>query len=709
MQNPLKLLPYALITAVAAAQTLNTSQSTYTAGQPVQANWTGASSVSDWIGIYPQGVIPGGPASTNWAYLSGTHTKPAAVIPSGSVAMSSSLAPGNYSIYLCANDGYAVRASNTFTVVPVGPALTAPSVIAGDLLTVNFQGAPGNATDWIGVYQPGQSGSNELQWTYLNGLTSGTVQFSGLAAGNYDLYLYANDGYQVVAQGSTSVLANALSTPSPVYSDNENKGFSYQFTDTQNNHWLGVYAEGAANANYVTTLDLGGADSGSGAVIQSLAPGRYDLRAFKAGTYDKVGEVKILVRDDHRQSNWVSLPSRNQTHTVGALDTINGYADPVWKVAANLTGVASSTTAPRMKAGNYTGMVQILHPQTKLKQLCKLQALVNGQLVAEKTLYSHPIADHGAFDCLYESLPFTVATEGDVTLRVSAIGNAAFSTGAMSIFYTTQQRPVHVISHRENNIKRVNAAVASGATGVEIDISTVNIGGQLKIEGHHHSTEVDWTPYNQFGALLDTVKGHLTNGTLSVVYFDIKDPQSFDQNPPAGHTYTQYATELYTLLQARGFDPSQVVVGTFEPVAFRNAAQSMNYPVTIDSYYWGGGRFAGWIKDAELYSTLQEFGSPDDSPTGFCELSEAVYKNGRIKNYYVWTFYNDPAYYDNTTSTYSGEYSKTLARRSLILGANGLMPDDSAPMKAVLTEPAFSGAFRAAASTDRVGHLHGEN
>lgn len=698
--KPIKLLCYLLFSAVAQSQTVTPSKSSYTAGEAVQVGWAGASTTADWFGIYPAGVTPGSQASLNWIYTSGNQTKPGSVIASGLATMTSGLSPGNYAVFFCANDGYTVRASNTFAVV-AAPTVTAGVSFAGDPLTVSFTGAPGNATDWIGVYAQGQTGSNYVQWSYLNSATAGTVSFSGLAAGNYDLYLYPNDTYQILAQGAVTILPNSLTAGNPVFSDNESASFTYQFTDTQNDHWVGVYAEGAVNANYLTSINLGGADSGTSTIAQALTPGRYEVRAFKTGTYDKVGTASFLVRDDHRQATWVSLPTRNQTHAVGAAGTQNGYADDVWKATANQTGVLSSTMAPLMRAGNYNGMVQIIHKVNQVKLLGKLQAVVNGQVIAEKDLNSNPITQLGSYDCLYESLPFTLTQESNVTLRVTAAGNAAFSTGVMSLFRTTDKRPIHVIAHRKNSIQRVNTAVGQGCTGIETDTDTVSVNGQLRIEAHHHSTEVDWTPYNQYGAFLDTLKGHLDSGALTMVYFDIKDPE-------AGQTYEQFATELYSMLQARSFDPSRVVIGTFEPVSFRSVAQTMNFPVNIDSYYWGN-RYAGWIKDAELHSTLQEFGQPEAATQETLDLTEAIYLNGRIRTSYVWTITNDVNYSDNTVTPYSTDYSKTLARRMMILGINGLMPDQSASMVSILSEAAFTNVFRKANTNDRVSHLHGEN
>lgn len=688
----------------AMAQSVDTSQLTYTESQTVQLNWTGAATTTDWLAIYPAGVTPGSVASTRWNYLNGTQTAPTSIIASGTAAMPPALPVGNYSAYLLASNGYSIRASKNFSVVAAATTgtVTAPTTVAGETMVVNFTGAPGNQTDWIAVYPQGQTGTNYVTWAYVGGAAAGSVTFNGLAAGNYDIYLYANNSYTVVAQGATTVNVNALKVTNPVFSDNESAGFSYNYADTQNNHWIGLYAPGAANQNFLWSTDVGGADFGSGTAAYTLIPGNYELRSFKSGTYEKVGVTSFVVRDDHRQTNWVSLPGTGQTHAVGSAGTINGYADPVWKAGASTTGVLSSTTATRMKAGSYQGMVQIIHSIAQVKAIGRIEAVVNGQVIAQKTISSNPIPKLGSYDCLYESLPFSITSESDVTFRVIAGGKGAFSTGAMSIFNTTQKRPFHVIAHRKNNIQRVNTAVSQGATGVEIDTTPVDVNGELRIEAHHHNNEVDWTPYTGYDALLATVKGHMDSGALTVVYCDIKDTLP-------GQTYTQFATELYTRLMAQNIDPKRVVVGTFEPETFQLVAVSMGYPVNIDSYYWGGTRPAGWIADAEKYSTLQEFGQPEASTTDTQALTSAIYTSGKIKTCYIWTFTNDTTYIDNTFVPYTTEYSKTLARRMMILGVNGVMPDECSSMGQIVNEPAFQGIFRKATTTDFVSDLHGEN
>jgi hypothetical protein len=103
----------------------------------------------------------------------------------------------------------------------VGPKLTLDraSYGAGQAIMASFASGPGNATDWIGIYQasaPAPSDANRsIAWYYTNnqrgtsggsGPRSGSVTFSAgteptwpLPAGAYKAIFLANDGYQVLA------------------------------------------------------------------------------------------------------------------------------------------------------------------------------------------------------------------------------------------------------------------------------------------------------------------------------------------------------------------------------------------------------------------------------------------------------------------------------------------------------------------------------
>lgn len=88
-------------------------------------------------------------------------------------------------------------------------AINAPVIAVGSPLTVTWNNAVAGPSDWIGIYNATNTPGVQIstQWNYLNGtrtiggsFPSGSMVFNGLAAGDYYICLFLNDGYQI-AQG----------------------------------------------------------------------------------------------------------------------------------------------------------------------------------------------------------------------------------------------------------------------------------------------------------------------------------------------------------------------------------------------------------------------------------------------------------------------------------------------------------------------------
>jgi hypothetical protein len=167
----------------------------------------------DWIGVYPDGTVPGTVNSTRWLYVDGTQGGNTG-LAEGSVTFSGGLTlAGDWVAYLLLDDGYTIAAETKIRVVdPWTPftRLNKATYSPGESISVAFTNGPGNAKDWIGIYPqdrlPGNGDS--LLWAYVNGsqtsgsgLTEGVVTFpSGLATtGTYIAYLLLDDGYDVIA------------------------------------------------------------------------------------------------------------------------------------------------------------------------------------------------------------------------------------------------------------------------------------------------------------------------------------------------------------------------------------------------------------------------------------------------------------------------------------------------------------------------------
>lgn len=182
----------------------------------------------DWIGVYPDGVVPGSVGSTIWNYVDGTKTG-ATGYTEGNVLFGTGLAfGGTWKAFLLKNDGYEVLGETAFTVLEVGSALLhvdRRTYLPGETITVTFTNGPANAKDWIGIYPAGETPDGTPPatiWNYVDGtqsgatgLAAGTVSFAGglTAPGNYVAFLLRDDGYEVISSESFTVVAPTTVKP----------------------------------------------------------------------------------------------------------------------------------------------------------------------------------------------------------------------------------------------------------------------------------------------------------------------------------------------------------------------------------------------------------------------------------------------------------------------------------------------------------------
>lgn len=179
---------------------------------------------TDWIGIYNKGESPGGPESIDWQYVTSD---------SGSVVFTTVLAPGNYVVYLLCCDGYQIKAKYDFKIADAStPSLVASSLTYAttDSLVFYYNSPDWVDTDWIGIYNPGDTPGDEysITWFYLPE-ASGTMVFRypdnhELAPGEYWAGLFCCDGYDlyarttiIITEASTSVKPTAVNQEMRIY------------------------------------------------------------------------------------------------------------------------------------------------------------------------------------------------------------------------------------------------------------------------------------------------------------------------------------------------------------------------------------------------------------------------------------------------------------------------------------------------------------
>jgi hypothetical protein len=125
------------------------------------------------------------------------------------------LPEGNYDAQLFAKNGYChIGSKISFSVTNAGTGdgtgggtgggaasitVGKPSYKVGETVSVNYSNSA-SSRDWIAVYPQGSIGksceqnSRYVAWKYAEN-SSGSVSFSNLGAGNYQLQMFQNDGY----------------------------------------------------------------------------------------------------------------------------------------------------------------------------------------------------------------------------------------------------------------------------------------------------------------------------------------------------------------------------------------------------------------------------------------------------------------------------------------------------------------------------------
>jgi hypothetical protein len=262
------------------ASSITTSKSVYQPGQTIVVIFSGApGNATDWIGLYAEG-------NGNGNYITYLYTDGDV---SGSVVFSNGLpSPGSYEARLFPNNSYNVATvSETFTV---GTVVTTDQdqYDSGEPITVSFSGAPGNDTDWIGLYAEGAGNGNYKTYLYTGGTVNGSVVFSdGLPSpGTYEARLFPNNSYNVASVSETFTVGTVVTTDQDQYDSGESITVSFSGAPGNDNDWIGLFLEGGGS--WFAWCYTDGTKSGTAGITNGTVtfsgglstPGDYEARLF---------------------------------------------------------------------------------------------------------------------------------------------------------------------------------------------------------------------------------------------------------------------------------------------------------------------------------------------------------------------------------------------------------------------------------------------
>lgn len=222
----------------------------------------GPGNAKDWIGIYHEGVTPSA-GSTAYKYVDNT-TVGNTGLTDGVVTFDTGLAiPGKWVAYLLENDDYTVLAQESFEVVLTGNSIVTLTpdhqhYLPNDPIQIAFDGGPGNPTDWIGVYKPGQRPGpvQSTDWRYVGGtqtagagLTSGTITLDNGLSGPQPWvgYFMLLDAYTIAGNTAFDVLDFAtpiVQTDKTKYDLGQSIAVSFRNAPGNAKDWIGIYPKG---------------------------------------------------------------------------------------------------------------------------------------------------------------------------------------------------------------------------------------------------------------------------------------------------------------------------------------------------------------------------------------------------------------------------------------------------------------------------------
>jgi aldose sugar dehydrogenase len=288
------------ISATVGTTTLAASPASVASGAPLTVAWSGINSPTstDWIGVF----VPGSAATAylDWIYVSCSKS-PGGSSPSGTCTFTLNVPAGSYELRLYSNNGSTLLATSNPVAVTRALSLTASPSSVGPTGPINGGWgaitAP-SSTDWIGVFVPGAAATAYREWVYVSctktpagPVASGSCAISlpGLSAGNYELRLFANDGFEALATSNPFAVSGGaqLSSSPSVLASGATATVSWSAIGTPSaRDWIGLYAPAAPDRNflewiYVSCSKTASAPAASGScafALPSLAAGTYELR-----------------------------------------------------------------------------------------------------------------------------------------------------------------------------------------------------------------------------------------------------------------------------------------------------------------------------------------------------------------------------------------------------------------------------------------------
>ncbi len=276
--------------------------------------------------------------------------------------------------------------------------------LPGEDIVATFKNGPGNPKDWVGIYGEGQTPGSigSTLWYYVNnsqtageGHTEGQITFTGglNLAGNWDIYLFVNDGYTKIATNTFMVVdpsSPLVRTDKRAYTPGEPITANFSNGPANPKDWIGIYPTGITPGTgpastlwvYVDGTDTGTTGKSEGAV--TFTTGLPTLGSYMVYLLENDGYTALA-----SEPFTVAEPASTGPRVLWVYPR-NGATDlpPVWDFLASITN-GLTQVAPGSVALTIDGAT-VIHQYTEQAGLVSV-AYTNETLLAPNSLHTYQL------------------------------------------------------------------------------------------------------------------------------------------------------------------------------------------------------------------------------------------------------------------------------------------------------------------------------
>jgi hypothetical protein len=302
-------------------------------------------------------------------------------------------------------------------------------------IDVTLKGMLGHQEDWVAIYPIGSSNEwkNVLKWSWMGGISNGTVHFDTLAVGNYEVRIFFKNSFNLEGSYAFSVEGELndvnLSTTKSSYLPSEEIIVNFKNMLGNPTDWIAIYPLGSSNA-WENVLQWRWTKSLTHGTLsfKKLPKGNYEVRGFFKNSFKLEGDSSFVVTEEEKVKNSVSLTLNKNSYAQNELIYIN---------YDNMQGNASDWIAIYPKGssyhfenvidykytgGNISGEMalggfpseKVLHGSTPMPGLAvgsyEIRAFFNNTLHAEKVA-SFSVVDRAVVSTIYEEANGSISAD----------------------------------------------------------------------------------------------------------------------------------------------------------------------------------------------------------------------------------------------------------------------------------------------------------